>query len=182
MTRLMFATILLPNFYLQAIVRHQPALREQPVAVLDDTAAKAIILQLNDAAETTGVQAGMAPSQALARCLHLVIKARTREREQQVTEILLHHAFMLSPFVEATAPGICTVEFKIGGRTSSEATFCKNVKRVIDALDCCDLVAQAGIGPNPDTSLLAAHLADPILQIEKPDEFLALLPLETLTL
>lgn len=178
----MFATILLPNFYLQAIVRHQPALREQPLAVLDDTATKAIILQLNDVAEATGVQAGMAPSQALARCLHLVIKARTREREQQVTEILLHHAFMLSPFVEATAPGICTVEFKIGGRSSFQATLCEKVKRAIDGLACCDLVAQAGIAPNPDTSLLAAHLADPILQIDQPDEFLAPLPVETLIL
>jgi nucleotidyltransferase/DNA polymerase involved in DNA repair len=38
----MFATILLPNFYLQAIARHQPKLRDQPLAVLDDTAIKAV--------------------------------------------------------------------------------------------------------------------------------------------
>ena len=178
----MFATILLPNFYLQAVVRHQPALREQPLAVLDDTATKAIILELNDAAKATGVQVGMAPSQALARCLHLVIKARAREREQQVREILLHHAFMLSPFVEATGPGICTVEFKLGGRALSRATLCEKVKRAIGSLARCDLVAQAGIAPNPDTGLLAAHLADPILQIDQPKEFLAALPIETLTL
>ena len=66
----MFATILLPNFYLQAIGRHQPKLREQPLAVLDATATKAVILQLNEAAENEGVRAGMTPSQALARCLH----------------------------------------------------------------------------------------------------------------
>ncbi len=40
----MFATILLPNFYLQAIARHQPKLRAQPLAVLDATATKAAIL------------------------------------------------------------------------------------------------------------------------------------------
>ena len=107
----MFATILLPNFYLQAIARHQPKLRDQPFAVLDDTAIKAVILQLNEAAENEGVRAGMTPSQALARCLHLVIKARARDCEQQISDILLHHAFMLSPFVEATAPGVCTVHF-----------------------------------------------------------------------
>src|SRR5215467_13956122 len=107
----MFATILLPNFYLQAIARHQPKLREQPLAVLDDTAIKAVIVQLNEAAEKEGVHTGMTPSQALARCLHLVIKARARDCEQQISDILLHHAFMLSPLVEATAPGVCTVQF-----------------------------------------------------------------------
>src|SRR5437763_16509192 len=105
----MFATILLPNFYLQAIARHQPALRERPLALLDDTATKAVILHLNDAAQTEGVRAGMTPSQALARCLHLVINAPAREREQQLSAILLHHAFLLSPFLDAAAPGACTV-------------------------------------------------------------------------
>jgi protein ImuB len=172
----MFATILLPNFYLQAIARHQPSLREQPLAVLDDMATKAMILQLNDAAEAAGVRAGMAPSQALARCLHLVIKARAREREQQVTEILLHHAFMLSPFVEATAPGVCTVEFKQTNRLGEK------VRRIIDALARCDLVARAGLAENPDTSFLAAHLSGPVLQIEQASKFLAPLPIETLAL
>src|SRR5438552_17358102 len=107
----MFATILLPNFYRQPYSRHQPALRERPLTLLDDTATKAVILQLNDAAQNEGVRAGMTPSQALARCLHLVIKARAREREQQLTAILLHHAFLLSPFVEATVLGVCTERF-----------------------------------------------------------------------
>ena len=184
----MFATILLPNFYLQAIARHQPALREQPLAILDDTATKAIILQLNNAAEMAGVRPGMAPSQALARCLHLVIKVRAREREQQVTEILLHHAFTLSPFVEATASGVCTIEFKQGnhlhpgGQAFSPARLREKMEAVINALARCDLIARAGLAPNPDTSSLAAHLADPVLQIDQPNEFLAPLPIETLAL
>jgi protein ImuB len=178
----MFATILLPNFYLQSIARHQPAVREQPLAVLDDTATKAMILQLNEAAEAAGVRAGMAPSQALARCLSLVIKARAREREQQVTEILLHHGFMLSPFVEATAPGVCTIEFKTGGQAPRQIDLREKVHWIINGLACCHLVARAGLAPNPDTSFLAAHLADPILQIDQATEFLSPLPIETLAL
>src|SRR5881227_1672213 len=131
----MFATILLPNFYLQAIARHQPVLREKPLALLDDTATKAVILQLNDAAQNEGIRAGMTPSQALARCLHLVIKARARDREQQLSAILLHHAFLLSPFVEATAPGVCTVQFMQRIRLSEK------LQNVIDFLAQCDLVA-----------------------------------------
>ena len=159
----MFATILLPNFYLQAIARHQPALRERPLALLDDTATKAIILQLNDAAQNEGVRAGMTPSQALARCLHLVIKARAREREQQLSAILLH-------------PGVCTVEFK-HSRPLSE-----KLRQVIDLLTRCDVIARAGIAENPDASLLAAHLAEPVLQVSEAKTFLASLPIELLAM
>jgi protein ImuB len=172
----MFATILLPNFYLQVIARHQPKLRTEPLAVLDDTAQKAAILQLNEAAEKAGVRAGMAPSQALARCLQLVIKARVRYQEQQVTDILLHHGFMLSPFVEATAPSICTVEFKqLNG-------IVEKLRHVVSSLAECDLSARAGIASTPDTSFLVANLAAPVLEITAAKHFLAALPIETLAL
>jgi hypothetical protein len=46
----------------------------------------------------------------------------------------------------------------------------------------CEILAQAGIGPNPDTSFLAAHLGRPVLQIENHEGFLAPLPIETLAL
>ena len=170
----MFATILLPNFYLQAIARHQPALRERPLALLDDTATKAVILQLNDSAQNEGVRAGMTPSQALARCLHLVIKARARAREQQLSAILLHHAFLLSPFVEATGPGVCTVEFK------HSRMIPEKLQQVIDLLARCDVIARAGVAENPDASLLAANLAKPVLQVSEAKTFLAPLPIEVL--
>jgi protein ImuB len=170
----MFATILLPNFYLQAIARHQPKLREQPLAVLDAAAIKAAILQTNEAAEKEGVRAGMTPSQALARCLHLVIKARARDCEQQLSDILLHHAFMLSPFVEATAPGVCTVQFM------QPIHLTEKLQNVIDLLARCDLVARAGIAQNADASFLAAYRAEPVLEVRQAKEFLAPLPIETL--
>jgi protein ImuB len=181
---LMFATILLPNFYLQAITRHQWKLHQQPLAVLDDTAVKASILQLNEAAEKEGVRVGMTPSQALARCLHLVIKPRARDCEQQISDILLHHAFMLSPFVEATAPGVCTIQFM---RCSRDRRSRQNPNAVTEKLHCiidllarCDLVARGGIAENPDASFLAAHRAEPVIQVAQTKAFLAPLPIETL--
>ena len=182
----MFATILLPNFYLQAIARHQPKLRHQPLAVLDDTAIKAVILQLNEAAESEGVRAGMTPSQALARCLHLVIKARARDCEQQISDILLHHAFMLSPFIEATAPGVCTVQFMQPCSRSrwpppeSSDRLIEKLRCIIDLLARCDLIAQAAIAQIPDASFLAAHRAEPVTHVTETKAFLAPLPVETL--
>ena len=107
----MFATIYLPDFYLQAACRHQPQLREKPVALIDDQEKKALIVQLNAAAKQTGVRCGMTPSQGLARCLQLVVKTRTPSQERLLQEILLHFAGTLAPYVEATGAGIATIQF-----------------------------------------------------------------------
>ena len=157
----MFATIYLPNFYLQAAIRHQPELRTQPVALLEEEEKKPVIIQLNEAAEQAGIRKGMSPSQALARYLQVTIKARQRPQEKSIQEMLLHYAFTLSPFVEATKPGICTVQF-----TDNRALSAK-VSRVIEQLAECEITAQAGIAPAPDTSFLIAHLAGPVLEIDR---------------
>ena len=172
----MFATIYLPNFYLQAAMRHQPELRAQPVALLEEQEKKPVIIQLNEAAEQAGIRNGMTPSQALARYLQVTIKARGRMQEKSIREMLLHYAFTLSPFVEATKPGICTIQFTDNRDLSAK------VSRVIEQLTECEITAQAGIAPTPDTSLLIAHLARPILEINNANEFLAPLPIDTLAM
>jgi impB/mucB/samB family protein len=170
----MFTTIYLRNFYLQAAMRHQPGLCTKPVALIEEQDRKPVIIQLNDVAEKAGIYKGMTPSQALARSLQVVIKVRARTQEKSIQEILLHYAFTLSPFVEATAPGICTVQF------TDHRHLKPKVLRLIDQLAECEISAQAGIAATPDTSFLAAHLARPVLQIENAKEFLAPLPIEVL--
>src|SRR5712672_4157011 len=107
----MFATIYLPNFCLQAATRHQPELCEKPVALIEEHEKKPVVIQLNEAADNAGIRKGMTPSQALARSLQVVIKVRALMQEKSIQEILLHYAFTLSPFVEATAPGIFLLRF-----------------------------------------------------------------------
>ena len=172
----MFATIYLPNFYLQAAIRHQPELRAKPVALIEEQEKKPVIIQLNEAAEQAGIRKGMTPSQALARYLQITIKARARMQEKSIQEMLLHYAFTLSPFVEATSPGICTIQFTDNRDLSAK------VSRVIAQLTECEITAQAGIAPTPDTSLLIAHLARPVLEINDAKEFLAPLRIDTLAM
>jgi protein ImuB len=172
----MFATIYLPNFYLQAAMRHQRELCEKPVALIEEQERKPAIIQLTAVAENAGIRKGMTPSQALARSLRVVIKVRALMQEKSIQEILLHYAFTLSPFVEDTAPGICTVQF----------TDCRNLSEkvcaVIEQLAQCEIHAQAAIAPTSDSSFLGAHLARPMLQIENAKEFLGRLPIETLAM
>lgn len=172
----MFATIYLPDFYLQAAMRHQPELFGKPVALIDDQEKKAVIVQLNERAEELGVHRGMTPSQGLARSLELVIKVRHQPQEKLLQEILLHFAGTLSPYVEATAPGIATVEF------TDTRNLGAKVSRVVAAFADAEISAHAGIAPTADASFLAAHLAEPVLQIEDTREFLAALPIDVLAI
>jgi nucleotidyltransferase/DNA polymerase involved in DNA repair len=172
----MFTTIYVPDFYLQAALRHQSELRDKPVALIDDQERKAALIQLNAAAEQTGVHYGMTPSQGLARCLELQVRTRRYSQEKVVQEILLHLAGTLAPYVEATAEGIATVQF------TDKKNLLRNVTRVIEQLADAEIVAQAGIAPTPDASFLAAHLAKPVLQIGDESRFLSGLPIEVLAI
>lgn len=180
----MFATIYIPNFYLQAAIRHQPELRTRPAALIEEQEKKPVIIQLNPAAESVGVHKGMTPSQALARYLQVVIKARARESEKNIGEILLQHAFSLSPNVEATAPGVATVEFthlkQSAARNSTLENTCDAISHVVARLQKCHIEAQVGIAWTPDTSFLAAHLAQPVLYVDDVKKFLTPLPIEAL--
>ena len=173
----MFATIFIPNFFLQAALRHDNGISSStPIALIDEQQKKPLIIQLNEAAENTGVRIGMAPSQGLARCLELVIKSRSTAKEHALGNLLLQYAFSLSPNVEATAPGIWTVEFTRLNNLEAKVT------TVVQQLGQCDVIAQAGIAPTPDLSFLAANLGQPVLQITNPEEFLAPLAVDILAL
>jgi protein ImuB len=172
----MFATIYLPNFYLQAALRHQPELRDQAAALIEEQEKKPLIIQLNRAAESAGVRKGMTPSQALARYLQVVIKARSRPNERAIGDLLLQHAFSLSPNVEATAPGVATVQF------TDTRHITDKVADVVTRLAECEIDAQVGIAWTPDSSFLAAHLAQPVLYVDDVRKFLAPLPIETLAI
>src|SRR5262249_25714123 len=83
----MFATIYLPNFCLQAAMRHQPELCKKPIALIEEHERKPVIIQLNEAAESAGIRKGMTPSQALARSLQVVIKVRAPAHEKSMQKI-----------------------------------------------------------------------------------------------
>ena len=172
----MFATIYLPDFYLQAALRHQPELAGKPVALIDDQEKKAVIVQLSAAAADVGVRRGMTPSQGLARSLELRIKVRNAAQEKILQEILLHFAATLAPYVEATGPGLATVQF------TDPRNIGRKMANVVACLAASEITGQAGIAPTPDASFLAAHLAEPVLEITEAREFLSALPIEVLAI
>ncbi|HEV2455048.1 MAG TPA: hypothetical protein VGY98_12355 [Verrucomicrobiae bacterium] len=152
----MFAAVLIPNFSLQAVLRADPDLRERPVALVDPEMTGTPIIQATLTAAKAGVVAGLTPAQAMARCRDLIIKTRSRPREQSATEILLQTAYAFSPNIESTALGVCTIELKqLGLRNASDMQ--NYGAKIIQTLAPFYLEASAGIAPAPALALLAAQ-------------------------
>ncbi len=160
---MMFAVIFIPNFSLQAALRHEPDLRERPVALVDPKLARPVIVQLTAAAQAFGVAEGLTPSQATARCTELILKIRSPAQEESATEVLLQTACAFSPNFESTAPGVCTLELKglpLGSNSDAMEPWAKTIR---DILAQFYIDARIGISATPELALLAARAADPIL-------------------
>src|SRR4051812_20607830 len=98
----MFAVIYIPDFSLQAALRHEPDLFSRSVALLDGESN--LVCQMTRVAAEAGVGAGLTSTQALARCANVHIRPRSPAQESAATDILLECAYSFSPNIEATSP------------------------------------------------------------------------------
>ena len=170
----MFAVLHVADFPLQALLRTE---RNAPIAavaaLIDPLSRPAHLTACTAAARAFGVEAGQTSSQALARCEHLRLLTPRADTEAEAHAGLLAAAFSLSPFVEATETGICTVQINGLAPARHEPA----LREALDRLAALGLRATAGAGPTPLLALYAARQADPLLMIGNERAFLAPLPL-----
>lgn len=164
----MFAVIFIPNFSLQAALRHEPELRKRAVALVDPKMTKPVLVQLTAAARAFGVCEGLTPSQAMARCAELIIKPRSTTQEESATEVLLQTAYAFSSNIESTALGVCTLELKGLSLADNDATE-RWAEKMIEALASFHIEAKVGLAATPELALLAAQAAEPILTLAKEE-------------
>ena len=143
-----------------------------PAALLDQNGIH--VIELNPPAERAGIRPGSSTSQAIARAPELVLHTRALLHEQHLQTTLLQLAYSYSPFIENSAPGICTLDVK---KTRNQQS---GVRKLLTQLRAIGLKAQAGTGPNPEIALQAAKIADPILEISHDCNLLQSLSLESL--
>ncbi|MGH8024562.1 MAG: hypothetical protein ACRED1_13320 [Limisphaerales bacterium] len=179
----MFAAIYVPHFSLQAVLRADPDLRAKAVALLDPDMKGTPVVQATDAAAKAGVTAGLTPAQATARRGDLILKARSRAREQSATEVLLQTAGAFSPNVESTGLGICTIELtRLGLRDPADAE--KYGAKIVQALAPFYLDANIGIAATPELALLAARgnlmTGGAVVVVQSAKDFVAHLPVAAL--
>ena len=172
----MFAVLLIPDFSLHALLRFNPALRGEAVAVIAGEGRKARIAAVS--ANVTAVSPGMTAAQALAECPALQLLTPSLVAERETGAMLLSAAWTLSPCVEPTASGRCTVD--LTGANPDRLPAQLQAVRTQFSLQGPPL--RVGVGPNALLAHYAAHLADPELWVRDAGSFLKPLPLAILAL
>ena len=82
-----FASIHVPDFLVQAVVRAEPALRDRAIALVDGTPPLWNVVAANEAALQAGIQLGMAKSQAAQFCSVEIRQRSARSGENPLTRL-----------------------------------------------------------------------------------------------
>jgi protein ImuB len=173
----MYAALYLPSFRLQAALRlRSEGLPPGPAALVDGGEKKGLIMELNAAAQRAGIRPGLPVPRAMARCEKLSVVLRDPGAEDTAHTTLMQTAYALSPEVESTAPGLCTLRLRLPRNRDAG----DEGRRAVALLEQVGLKGQAGLGPNPDLAFLAARRAKPVLVVTEPSAFLDALPVSVL--
>src|SRR6266700_3144480 len=110
-----FASVYVPNFMVQTVVRAEPDLRDRAVALVDGSPPLWKIVAANEAALQAGIELGMGGSQATQFC-KVEIRQRSEGQEKAAHAALLDVGWSVSPRIEDTASD--TMVLDIAGLTS----------------------------------------------------------------
>lgn len=180
----MFAVLHIADFALHAVLRTEPDAAGRPAALFANSSKKSLVLATTPPARAAGVELGMTAPQAVARCPGLVIRAPQAEAEVEARAVLHALAFTLSPSIEDTAPGICTLDVR--GRDPAQLP--ASLHATVTHLTTLGLPATAGLAATPLLALYAARAAgspsaahpqnpSPVARVTDARSFLAPLPL-----
>jgi protein ImuB len=174
-----FACIFVPDFPAEAIVRAEPELRSQPVAVLEGKPPLQKVFAVNENARRAGVEPGMTKIQ-LEPFTEIVLRPRSALRETAAHAALLDCAQSFSPRVENTASD--TVILDLSGLESLFGALPKIARDIARRTSDLGLEANVATAGNPDTAHFAARGFSGVTVIAegKEAERLGNLPLEVL--
>jgi protein ImuB len=149
----LFACIFVANFPLEALLRAEPELRPQPVAVLEGKVPLQKVLACNEKARRVGVEPGMTKPQVEA-CAGLALRARSPLQETAAHAALLDCAQSFSPRVEDAGCG--AVMLDLAGLESLFGSLSKIAHGVARRAADLGLEVSVAVASNPDTAVLAA--------------------------
>ena len=149
-----FACIFVPDFPVEALLRAEPDLRVQALAVLEGKAPLQTIFALNEKAHRAGVSTGMTKLQVEA-CSDLVLRPRSLLQEAAAHAALLDCAQSFSPRVEDA--GCDTVLLDLAGMEPLFGPLPKIARDMARRASDLGLEANVAVASNPDTAALAAR-------------------------
>ena len=166
-----FCVLWIPYFRVHALRRSDATLAGRAVALISGEGRKATIAEASP--EAKGVTPGLAVTLAMAQCPGIVLRPRDPTAEVEAQRILIASSFSLSPRVETTAGGCCTVDLQGADavKTEIQMRFC------IRELTKAGLPARIGAAATPLLANMAAQCAEPLLIVTDTRSFLIPLPL-----
>lgn len=149
-----FASIFVPHFILQALVRADPALRERALVLIDGNPPSSSVVAVNERAARMGIAPGMAKANA-AQFAGVEIRPRSRAQERIAHAALLDIGWSISPRIEDAAEDTIVLDLTgLTGLFGSE----KDIGTRLDALSTeCGLSSRIAIAANIDTAQIAAR-------------------------
>jgi protein ImuB len=166
-----YAVLVVPDFALHALRRSDPSVCGRAFALVAGDGRKARVTEASP--EAHGVAPGLAATLAMARCPGIILRQRDPGAEVEAHRLLIAAAFTLSPRVESTASGCCTVDLRGADAGRTEALMRLRAAEFAGA----GLPLRIGAGDTPLLAAYAARCADPVLLVVDPAPFLAPLPL-----
>ena len=174
-----FACIFVPDFPAEALLRSEPELRAQAVAVLEGKPPLQKVFAVNEKARRAGIEPGMTKIQIEA-FTEIVLRTRSTLQETAAHAALLDCAQSFSPRVEDTAPD--TVILDLAGLESLFGSLPKIARDIARRASDLGLEANVATALNPDTARFAARGFSGVTVIAegKETERMANLPLDVL--
>lgn len=159
----MFAVLYVSDFSLQAVLRLEHELASRPVALIDETRRPPVVVACTARAHAAGVEPGQTAPQAMARCAAVILRASQPDAETEARAGLIAAALSVSPQVEDTAPGVCTIH--VGGLAGERRELA--LLAAVTQLRELGLVATAGLAATPLLALYAARYCGQMSGVEK---------------
>jgi protein ImuB len=148
------ASIHVPEFPLQAVIRAEQELRGRAVALMEGNPPLCHIVVANSSALQVGIELGMTKSQVVD-FQNVEIRQRSSTHEKAAHAALLDLGWSISPNVEDTAPD--TILLDLAGLTSLSSSDEAIAHRLVQQATNLGLDVHVAIASNAEAALLAAR-------------------------
>jgi protein ImuB len=174
-----FACIYVPNFPVAAVLRAEPELRAQAVAIFEGKPPLEIVFAVNESAGRIGIASGMTKAQA-ELCSELTLRPRSSLQESSAHAALLDCAQSFSPCVEDAAADTAILD--LAGMESLLGSFSEIAHNLFRRSEELGLDGNVAVASNPDAAVLAARgfSGVTVIPFGKERECLGPLPVEVL--
>lgn len=174
-----FASLFVPNFRIQAVLRTEPELREHAFVLVDENSPLGEVIALNDHAAKAGLECGMTKTNA-AQFPGIQIRKRSFSLERTAHATLRDIGWSVSPRMEDVSEDNMVLDLHGLSRLfpSNEDAG----KRLLQHSAQCGLFPNVSVGANIETALIAARGFSDLTVIPpgKESECLSCLPVSVL--